>query len=202
MSTSGSGCAPAADRPRLARRCGPARCECGAGCGRGTSAAPPHFAEALGRRRRQVALAQPRPDGRQSSVGAGTLRNPLSVVRGRDRRGDAAGHFVQPRMRHQPGEGAERQLLQAVLSVPRLGLLDVASAGPAGSWECRSSPGRLRAHAPHRLDANGSAGSCDTPMNCGVRMAPMGPEYTHGKLWPPILRYTGQVFRQAPQRMQ
>ena len=76
------------------------------------------------------------------------------------------------------------------------------TAAPAESWECRSSPGRPRAQAPHRLEANGSAGSCCTPMNCGVRMAPIGPEYTHGKLWPPILRYTGQVFRHAPQRMQ
>ena len=26
------------------------------------------------------------------------------------------------------------------------------------------------------LDANGSAGSCETPMNCGVMIAPIGPE--------------------------
>ena len=62
--------------------------------------------------------------------------------------------------------------------------------------------GQTSPHAPHRLDANGSPGSCDTPMNCGVMIAPIGPEYTHGKLCPPILRYTGQVFRHAPQRMQ
>ena len=52
------------------------------------------------------------------------------------------------------------------------------------------------------LEANGSAGSCIGPMNCGVMIAPIGPEYTHGKLCPPILRYTGQIFRHAPQRMQ
>ena len=35
------------------------RCGCGAGCCRGTSALPPHLAEAFRGRRRQVALAQP-----------------------------------------------------------------------------------------------------------------------------------------------
>ena len=36
--------------------------------------------------------------------------------------------------------------------------------------------GHTSPHAPHRLEANGSPGSCDTPMNCGVRIAPIGPE--------------------------
>src|ERR1017187_6919667 len=62
--------------------------------------------------------------------------------------------------------------------------------------------GHASPHAPHRLEANGSPGSWVTPMNWGVMIAPRGREYTHGKLCPPILRYTGQVFKQAPQRMQ
>ena len=36
--------------------------------------------------------------------------------------------------------------------------------------------GQTSAQAPHRLDANGSVGSCITPRNCGVMMAPIGPE--------------------------
>ena len=54
---------------RLPARCGRARCALCAECCRATSALPPHLAEALGRRRRQVALAQPRPHRRRRSSG-------------------------------------------------------------------------------------------------------------------------------------
>jgi hypothetical protein len=69
----GCGCAPAADRPPPARRCGRAPCERGAECCRATSAAPPHFAEAPGGGRRQIALAQPRPQ-RADVHGSGNAR--------------------------------------------------------------------------------------------------------------------------------
>ena len=36
--------------------------------------------------------------------------------------------------------------------------------------------GQTSPQAPHRLDANGSDGSWVTPRNCGVMMAPIGPE--------------------------
>ena len=57
-------------------------------------------------------------------MGAGTLRI-QPAVRRRHGSGQLPGHFVQPRMRHQPREGAERQLLQAVPVVARLGLFHV-----------------------------------------------------------------------------
>ena len=35
-----------------------------------------------------------------------------------------------------------------------------------------------------------------------LRLLMIGPEYTQPYAWPPIWRYTGQMLRQAPQRMQ
>ena len=79
--------APAADRRAAGRRCGPRRCESCAGCFRATSAPPPHLAEALGRRRRQIALAEPGAAPARCSSARGTVRiHPPSVRRAPSRR--------------------------------------------------------------------------------------------------------------------
>src|SRR5438445_11263381 len=53
---------------------------------------------------------------------------------------------------------------------------------------------------PHKVEWNGSSlYLCSSKV--GSRMTPMGPEYVAPYARPPLRRYTGQVFMQAPQRM-
>ncbi len=62
--------------------------------------------------------------------------------------------------------------------------------------------GQTSEHAPQSDEANGNGTASPTGFSDGVSAEPIGPPYTEPYACPPTLWYTGQMFRQAPQRMQ
>ena len=80
----------------------------------------------------------------------------------------------------------------------RLSCRATPRAGRAG----RSSPGTRRCSCRTSVDANGSRAASVPAASAGASTDPIGPGSAQPYAWPPARRYTGQVFRHAPQRMQ
>jgi len=140
-------------------------------------AASSHIRWKLLRERRDRALAQP---GRRGPIfmGAGTPRiQPEASGR---RRGQPPA--FRPSRTTADASSARRRGGTRVSRAARLSRTSAFFTSAQFQQDLRMSilTGHTSEHAPQRLDANGRAGSCETPMNCGGRWRRWAPNRPTG----------------------